>query len=310
MFRIVAVAVCFLVVACSENPITSSPTEPPQARPAVIQQSPQIALLQLEQGFNDLNRWIVSGKIKNISPTSVSGISIKATLYQYDGSLISILDERPEHGGFGDLPPQGETTFKITFFQYLHLDQKLPDRARTVVDVLVDGYKVSYDNRTSLPPHRLFDFRFSNWGDDEETVASNEPGRFVLTHIDGGKSTKVSIGTTTDELTFPGDVRHTVNIKYQFTGGMLQAGVYSFSQTGPTFDTVQELLNDRYGTGSPLEDYPGVVAWTKNSSTFVYLEPANADRGVEITYLQRGTSYNSDEENDYNRLPLRVIISD
>ena len=108
MLRIVAVAISFLVTACSNNPMTSSPTDLPKSRPAIVQQNPRIALLQLDQGFNDLDRWIVSGKIKNISSNSVSNISIKVTLYRYDGSLISILDERPVHGGYGDLPPQGE----------------------------------------------------------------------------------------------------------------------------------------------------------------------------------------------------------
>ena len=169
---------------------------------------------------------------------------------------------------------------------------------------------MSYDNRTELPPHRLFDFRFSNWGDDEETVASNEPApNFHLHHFDGGKSTKVSSGTASALFRFSGEVNYLVHIEYRFTGGLLYAGVYTFDQDdGPEFETVKELLNDRYGLGSSLDDYPGVLAWTKNSSTFVYLEPANSEHGLAITYLQRGTSYNTDEENEYNRLPLRVVV--
>ena len=310
MLRIAAVSVFFLAVACSDNPITSDSTDIPQARPTINQQNPQIALLQLEQGFNDLNRWIVSGRIKNISSASVSDISIKTTLYQDDGTLIFALDERPEHGGYSDLPPQGETTFSITFYQYLHLDQKTPDRSRTVVDILIDGYKVSFDNRAELAYHDQFDFRFSNWGDDEETVASNEPGGFWLSHIAGGKSTKESFGYATAVLEFSETVQDSVNVVYGFRAGILWFGAYDFAQSVPTskMDTIKPELTERYGTGTTVEGLEGVTGWTIGSRTFVFLYPANEERGIRIGYVSANAQLDTDTEDEYNRLPLRVVV--
>lgn len=308
--RFLLLAMFVVSIGCSDsNPIVSAP-DVVQARVVATEQNARIALLEMQQGFNDLGRWIVTGKIKNISQVSISGISVQATLYEQDGSLIHSLDERPSHGGYGDLPPQGETTFDITFYEFLHLDRKTPDASRTVIDILVDGYKVSYDDRAGLPPHKLFDFRFSNWDDDEDTVASNEPAKFELEHRAGGKGTKVSVGKARTLMRFPGIVYYTVDVEYRFRGGLLQSGTYTFTQIGPSFETVEELLDERYGTSVTLENFPGVLAWVKNADTYVYLHPATEESEIEILYLKIGSTYNTDEENDYNRLPIRVVVGE
>lgn len=86
------------------------------------------------------------------------------------------------------------------------------------------------DDEAPAPYHEQFDFRFSNWGDSEETVASNEPGGFELVHVDGGKSTKLSSGYATAVLTCPDAIEDTVEVAYELRGGVLDAGYYWFDQ--------------------------------------------------------------------------------
>lgn len=312
MIRVITVTVCFLVIACTNNPV-SSPTDQPinelQARPTISQQTPPIALLQLEQGFNDLDQYIVSGKIKNISESGVSGIQVKATLYRADGTLITSKSEYPDYW-IGDLQPQGESQFSIKFYRYLDLDRQTPDPTRTVFDLLIDGYRVSYLNRAEVPYHSLFDFRFSNWGDDEVTVQSNEPNWLFLNHIDGGKSTKESEGYATATLAFSDTVVDTVEVAYIFRGGLLVAGWYDFAMTvaSEKWDSIEDELTERYGSGVTVEGLDGVLGWTKSDQTFVFLYPATTWRGIRIGYIDRNASLDTESEDEYNRLPLRVVV--
>ena len=287
-------------------PVTSETEDRTAAR---IVQSTTLALLSLDQGFNDDNQYIVSGRIKNISDAPVRNVKVKATLYRADGTLIASETNYPD-SYFDDLQPQGETSFSMTFYWYLDLDRQIPDPDRTVFDILIDGYRVSYDNRADLPYHLQFDFRFSNWGDDESTVESNEPNWKYLNHIDGGKSTKESEGYATAALEFSETVIDTVDVVYVFQGGLLVAGWYDFAMTTPAgkWDVIKRELTDRYGTAVSLEG--GDLGWTKHDRTFVYLFPATTWRGIRIAYVDAYAPALSDRkaEDEYNRLPLRVVV--
>lgn len=311
--RIVVIALCFIVVACSGNPVSSISIDltltgdsDTQGRAAVVQQSPQIALLQIQQGFNDLDQYIVYGKIKNISESGISGIQVKATLYKEDGTLLSSKSEYPDYW-LGDLQPRGETAFSVKFYWWLDLDRQIPESTRTVVDILIDGYKVSYDNRTELPYQNQFDFRFSNWGDDEETVSSNEPNWLYLDHIAGGKATKESLGFATAVLEFSDVLRDTVEVVYEFQGGLLVSGRYDFAMTVPAtrMDTIRTELNERYGPGTQTDNS---WSWDKGTHTWVFLFPATTWRGIRIAYVDVNRKLDTEAEDDYNRLPLRVAV--
>ena len=302
--RILIALLIMAVAGCTTgNPVVSYETERPAPR---IIQSTRLALLSLDQGFNDDNQYIVSGRIKNISGVGVSDIKVKATLYKADGTLIASKTDYPDYW-LGDLQPQAETAFSITFYWYLDLDRQMPEPDRTVFDILVDGYAVSYDNRADLPYHQQFDFRFSNWGDNEETVASNEPGEFVLNHIHGGKSTKESEGYAVAVLKFSDVVQDTVDVTYGFQGGLLVFGFYDFSMTAPAvrFDTIRTELNTRYGPGT-LSD--SSWSWNKGNRTFVFLFPATTWRGIRIAYVDINGQLDREAEEEYNELPLRVIV--
>lgn len=102
---------------------------------------------------------------------------------------------------------------------FIHTDGlSLPDPSQTRTVSSNDTTQTSYSDQ--------YDFRFSNWGDSEDTVASNEPAGFELVHVDGGKSTKLSSGYATAILTFPDAIEDTVEVAYEFRGGVLVAGYY------------------------------------------------------------------------------------
>ncbi len=317
---IITIIICFLGTACSNNPIASNPAaanggNETSARPAtpaeslaptaaeVTQQNPKIALLQLEQGFNDLGSYVVYGRIKNISGSEISDtIRPKATLYTSNGVLIDT-----ETGlGIYTLQSSGETTFSLRFYSF-ELRGQTPDPTRTVLDILINGYRVSYLNRAQIPYHSHFDFRFSNWGDSEETVASNEPGGFRLEHIAGGKSTKESEGYATAVLTFSDTVEDSVEVAYLFRGGELYGGWYDFPITAPAdkMSMIQNALTERYGLGE-LSD--GSWTWIKGERTFVFLFSATDWRGIRIAYVDATSPFDTEAEDAYNRLPLRVVV--
>lgn len=302
-----------VVVSCSKgNPVSTDHTDPTPARPVVEQQTVKIALLSMTQGFDASNRWIVSGKIKNVHTSNLTGITIKASVYDSTNVLLASRDDSPSYGNILDLTPQGEVTFSITFYQSLHLNNKTPDATKTVLEILIDSVVVPYDNRSDLAYNRYFDFRFSNWGDYEETVASNEPGGFWLNHVAGGKATKISYGYARTTLQFSASVIDTVDVVYGFRGGMLYLGAYDFSRTTPTgrMTTINTVLTNRYGTGTSVEGLTGVTSWTKDTRTLVFLYPADTSRGIRIAYVDVNASLNTDPEDEYNRLPLRVIVSE
>ncbi|MXY98046.1 MAG: hypothetical protein F4Z29_09935 [Gemmatimonadetes bacterium] len=296
-------AVAVLTAACSDNPMTSNPAEP-RARPAVASQDNVLALLNLSQGFNDLDRYIVTGTIKNVSQAAITEyITIRVRIKNASGveldTEVSTL--------YSDLLPQAEVTFETASWRF-ELDRDTPDPSKTVVELLIDGNQVVYRDLTQAPYYHQFDFRFSNWGDDEATVQSNEPDSLVMNHIDGGKATKESEGYATATLEFSDTVIDTVTVIYAFRGGALWLGAYDFDQSVPDSKRafVATYLSDRYGTATTDDD--GTRQWTKNDRTVVFLFAANDWRGIRIAYIDVNAQLDTDAEDDYNRLPLRVVV--
>lgn len=304
MLRIVAITVCLLFAACSNNPVTSSPTDMPQVRTVITSQDNVLALLSLSQGFNDLDRYIVTGTIKNVSNAPITEyVTVRVRLKNSSGVEL----DTEEVTIYSDLAPQGEVTFETSSWRF-ELNRDNPDPTKTEVELLIDGHLVVYRDLTQAPYYQQFDFRFSNWGDDESTVASNEPGEFVLEHVAGGKATKESFGYATAVLQFSDAVHDTVTVVYAFRGEALWLGAYDFDRSVPDSKRafVATYLSDRYGLATIDDD--GTRRWTKNDRTVVFLFAANEVRGIRIAYLDRNAQLDTEAEDEYNRLPLRVIV--
>lgn len=304
MLRTVAIAISFLIVACSNNPINSSSNDMPQGRPVITSQDNVLALLRLSQGFNDLDRYVVTGTIKNVSNAPITeNLTVRVRLKNASGVEL----DTEVNTLYGDLAPQAEVTFETTSWRF-ELNRDIPDPTKTAVELLIDGHLVVYRDLTQAPYYHQFDFRFSNWGDDESTVASNEPGAFSLEHVAGGKATKESFGYATAVLQFSDAVHDTVTVVYAFRGEALWLGAYDFDLSVPDSKRafVATYLSDRYGLATIDDD--GTRRWTKNDRTVVYLFAANEVRGIRIAYIDRNAQLDTEAEDDYNRLPLRVIV--
>ena len=158
------------------------------------------------------------------------------------------------------------------------------------------------------PYHRQFDFRFSNWGDAEATVAANEPGGLELSHVGGGKATKDSFGIATAVLKFTGGISDTVTVYYEFRGGVLVAGSYFFDHSVPAsrMDTIRAELARRYGAFTLVNGY---ATWTPGV-TVITVFPHDTESGISISYRDTRVPAGRAAEDDYNDLPPRVVVGE
>ena len=150
-----------------------------------------------------------------------------------------------------------------------------------------------------LPESDYYDFKWSRWGDSKEEVQSTELDTLTYSQVDSTSET----GSVTGVLTFSDEVSDTVSVQYSFTDNALWSGSYVFATDVPAsrLDTIQAVLNERYGTS---EEEEGYTLWSRNERTRVSLYPAKADEPMRIVYAEQQTVGN----NAYNDLPLRLVI--
>lgn len=287
--------------SCSKsNPIVQT-TEDPQKRVVAIAAEDKLALLSISQGYNDLGRYVVEGRIKNLLyDDEISSITIKVSLYTTSGTSI---DE--ENATIYRMNPREEETFKTESWPF-ELGSLTPDPDKTVITMLIEGIIVSYEDRrgeSGSDTAGRYDFRWSRWGDSKDTVESKEPGTLTFTIDDGMDET----GTTTDVLTFTESIFDTVTVRYRFLGNELWGGGYVFSSSvsDSLKDALRSTLNDRYGIS---EEVDGNTLWKRNEDTWIVLYPATTESNMLLGYFEESMLYNLTGNYEYNDLPVRVVV--
>lgn len=164
---VVTISISTLTSCSKSNPIVQSTGEP-QNRVTDIAAEDKLALLSISQGYNDLGRYVVEGRIKNLLyDGEVSSITIRVTLYTTSGTSID-----DEDATIFRMYPREEETFKTESWPY-ELDDLTPDPDKTVITMLIEGTIVSYEDRrgdSGSDTAGRFDFRWSRWGDSKDTV--------------------------------------------------------------------------------------------------------------------------------------------
>ena len=287
--------------SCSEgNPIIHSAGNP-QNRVVEATENNKLALLSLSQGFNDLGRYVVEGRIKNLLyDEEITSITIRVSLYTSDETLIDQEDD-----SIYRMSSREEAMFETESWPY-ELGESTPDPDETVITMLIVGTNISYEDRrgdSGSDTAGRYDFRWSRWGDSKDVVESKEPGTLTYTTDEGMDET----GTTTDVLTFSDTVFDTVDVRYRFMGNELWAGGYVFSTSvsDSVKDALSSTLNDRYGIS---EEVDGNTVWKRNEDTWVILYPATTESNMILSYYEESMLFNLEGNNDYNSLPVRKVV--
>ncbi len=302
LFCVVTISISTLTSCSKSNPIIQTTGEP-QNRVTDIAAEDKLALLSISQGYNDLGRYVVEGRIKNLLyDDEVSSITIRVTLYTSSGTSID-----DEDATIFRMYPREEETFKTESWPY-ELDDLTPDPDKTVITMLIEGTIVSYEDRrgdSGSDTAGRFDFRWSRWGDSKDTVESKEPGTLTFTIDDGMDET----GTTTDVLTFTETVFDTVTVRYRFLGNELWGGGYVFSSSvsDSLKEALRSTLDDRYGIS---EESDGNTLWKRNEDTWVVLYPETTESNMILGYFEESMLYNLTGNNEYNDLPVRVVVTE
>ncbi|MCY3774091.1 MAG: hypothetical protein OXG98_18950 [Gemmatimonadetes bacterium] len=296
------VSVLLLAVAsCSKSNPISQTTGDPQERVVSAAAENKLALLSLNQRFNDLGQYVVEGRIKNLLYNEeVTSITIRVSLYTSNETLIDEEDDTIYR-----MYSREETTFETETWQF-ELDNLTPDPDETVITMLIDGTIVSYEDRrgdSGSDTAGRYDFRWSRWGDSKDEVESKEPGTLTFTRDDGMDET----GTTTDVLKFTETVFDTVAVRYRFMGNELWGGGYVFSSSvsDSLKNALRSTLNERYGIS---ENVDGNTLWKRNEDTWVVLYPETTESNMILGYFEESMLLNLNGNNAYNTLPLRVVV--
>lgn len=296
------ISVSLLAVAsCSKSNPISQTTDDPQKRVVATTAENKLALLSLSQRFNDLGRYVVEGRIKNLLYNEeITSITIRVSLYTSNETLIDEEDDTIYR-----MYSREEATFETETWQF-ELDNLTPDPDETVITMLIDGTIVSYEDRrggSGSDTAGRYDFRWSRWGDSKDEVESKEPGTLNFTRDNGMDET----GTTTDVLKFTETILDTVTVRYRFLGNELWGGGYVFSSSASDSltDALKSMLNDRYGIS---EEVDGNTLWKRNEDTWVVLYPATTESNMILGYFEESMLYNLEGNYKYNDLPLRVVI--
>ena len=256
-----------------------------QKRAVATGQHTKLALLSLTQKFNDLGRYVVEGRIKNLLYNEeISSITIRVLLYTMSGTFIDQEDDTIYR-----MYPREEALFETETWQF-ELGSLTPDPNETVINMLIDGTIVSFEDRSGdsgSDTAGRYDFRWSRWGDSKEEVESKEPSTLTFTRDKGMDET----GTTTDVLTFSETISDTVEVRYKFMGDELWSGWYVFSSTvsDSLENALTETLTGRYGISELIGDY---TFWKRNETTWVILYPSTTESNMSLAYVEESMFYN------------------
>ena len=320
MLRGLAVLLSIVCVSCSNDSsnVTGPLESPVAANPTVVIETvteAEMALLSLEQAFNDLGRYVISARTKNLSyDDDVSGVTVKFVIYTSDDEEIDT-----EESYVGSIQPRAEYVVEAEIWQF-ELGGLTPDSTKTTVDILVDGNSVTYQDLREqeevkpehTPFHEIYDFRWSNWGDTiDDVLAVDTSGlEFDDENVTGyGRSTRISMFTTFI-LKISDTVSDTSSVEYEFIDDVLHAGHYWFSDhmTTETANMLLDELNTRYG--DPVSQTDERIDWVKNSDTPVYLSmPSDSTNGC-LHYQSAEYDILSERADNYNNLPIRPVVPD
>ena len=291
----------FAFASCSKsNPIIQT-TGDPQKRVASTTAEDKLALLSVSQGYNDLGRYVVEGRIKNLLyDDEISLVTIEVSLFTTSGTSID-----KESESIYRMYPRQEETFKTESWSF-ELGGLTPDPDKTVITVFIEGTIVSYEDRrgnSGSDTAGRFDFRWSRWGDSKDTVQTKEPGSLTFTIEDGMDET----GSTTDVLTFTETLFDTVTVRYKFLGNELWGGGYVFSSSvsDSLKKALRSTLDDRYGIS---EVFDGNSFWKRNEDTWVVLYPETTESNMILSYFEESMLYHLTGNYEYNDLPVRVVV--
>ena len=321
MLRGLAVLFSFICVSCSNDSsnVTGPIESPVAANQTVVLETvteAEMALLSLEQEFNDLGRYVISARTKNLSyDDDVSGVTVKFVIYTSDDVEI----DTEQISVRGSIQPRAEYVVEAEIWQF-ELGGLTPDSTKTTVDILVDGNSIAYQDLREqeevkpehTPFHEIYDFRWSIWGDTiDEVLAVDTSGlEYDDENVTGyGQSTRISM-ITTFILKISDTVSDTSSVEYEFIDGALHAGHYWFSDhmTTETANMLLDELNTRYG--DPVSQTDERIDWIKNSDTPVYLNMPSTTANGCLHYRSAEYDILSERADNYNNLPIRPVVPD